>query len=153
MDKQKRKQYKKDYLSKFEGFYLYVIKNSRGKIVYVGATTNYMTRLGNHICGNAKATKKFISKANYRIQYLDLGEVITEQIEMYALENELIELYATDLNHKNLDGSYRLTDVSTIADARMFSLISYVHNIELDWITYCTKKRGQSTSKRGKVNG
>lgn len=153
MDKQYKQQgYNKKYLSRFEGFYLYIIKDLKGNILYVGATTNYKKRLSNHSCGNVKATKDFISQGNYIIEYVNLNEIIEEEIELYALENKLIELYATELNHKNKDGSYRLTDVRTIDELRMFSLISYIHSFNVNWTTYCTNKRikGVSMPKKRK---
>jgi hypothetical protein len=132
--------YREDWFRQFDGFYLYMIRDLEHNIKWVGVTTNYKRRLYNHICGNVIPTRQFISKDKYNIEYLNLNKVVVEEIELYALENELILLYETELNAKNKDGSYRLTDVTTIDELRMFSLISTIHSFDSQWIKYRTKK-------------
>lgn len=135
-----RNQYKKEWVNKFKGMYVYIIKDLKGKIVYVGQTTNYYKRLSNHKSKCVKTTKEFISKGNYTIQYLDISTEIKTERELLYLENVLIDLYEPPLNGQ----------VNTIKDVdkqRMFELGSMLHSFDANWITYCRCVNGKKDKK------
>lgn len=131
---------RKEWLKLFNGMYVYLIKDLEDKIVYVGQTTNYYTRLANHKSRNVKTTKEFINKGNYTIQYLDIStEVKTEQ-ELKYLENVLIDLLKPVLNgEKNI--------IKDVDEFRMFQLCSMLHSFDAKWITYCQCVNGKRDKK------
>ncbi|BCZ46860.1 hypothetical protein psyc5s11_29270 [Clostridium gelidum] len=127
---------KKGYFDKFKGYYVYIIKDLEDKIVYIGQTTNYYTRLANHKSRNVKTTKEFISKGNYIIQYLDVTKDIKTEQELLYLENVLIDLWEPPLNGQ----------VNIIKDVdwlRMLELGSLLHSFGANWITYCKCLNGK----------
>ena len=130
--KQYINQYQKDYQNQFKGYYLYIIKDKNNKIVYVGQTSNYYNRLTTHLSGGSNATKELFANNEWAcIKYLDVGDIVSNDLELRALENALIELYNPRLNTvKNI--------IRDIDKDRLFSLVATLHNILNEWITFKT---------------
>lgn len=124
----------------FKGMYVYIIKDLTGKIVYVGQTTNYYTRLANHTSKNVNTTKEFIAQGNYTIQYLDVTKDIKTEQELLYLENVLIDLYQPSLNGK-------VNIIKDVDKLRMFELCSIVHSFGANWIKYCQCINGKKSKK------
>ena len=125
-------QYHKEYCNQFKGYYLYIILDKQDKIVYVGQTSNYYTRLCQHLSENVNATKGLFASNDWsKIKYLDVSNLVSNEMELRALENELIELYQPRLNTvKNI--------IRDIERGRLFSLIATLHSILNEWITFKT---------------
>lgn len=135
-----KKGYMKQWLSKFDGYYVYVIKDLQGNIVYTGKTGNWYSRLSNHTSRNVDTTKDFIKQGNYTIQYLDITNDINSDMELKYLENFLIELYEPPLNDiKNI--------IRGLDKFRMLELVTMVHS-RIDWITYCRCVDGKKTKNK-----
>ena len=129
-NKQHRNQYDKEYYKQFKGYYLYIIQDKNNKIVYVGETTNYYYRLMHHLSENVNATKGLFASNDWsKIKYLDVSNLVENEVELRALENELIELYQPRLNTvKNI--------IRDIERGRLFSLIATLHSILNEWIVF-----------------
>ena len=127
-----QKQYRKEYYNQFKGYYLYIILGKNNEIVYVGETTNYYNRLCNHLSGGVNSTKELFNSGNWgSIKYLDVTDIVENEAELKALENELIELYQPRLNKvKNI--------IHDIERGRLFSLLAQLHSILNEWIVFRT---------------
>jgi len=135
-----RNQYRKEWLELFKGMYVYVIMDLEGKIVYVGQTTNNYKRLADHKSKCVKATKEFMSKGNYIIQYLDVTKVVKTEQELLYLENVLIKLYEPPLNGK-------VNVIKDVKKQRMFKLRNVLRSVGVNWITYCRCVNGKKDKK------
>lgn len=135
----KQYQYNKEWYKKFDGFYVYIIKDLKGNIVYVGETTNYYKRLGDHTSKCVKATKDFIKQGNYIIQYLDMSADVNTEQELLYLENVLINIYEPTLNGQ-------VNIIRDMDKLRMLELCSILHS-SVDWITYCHCRNGNKDKK------
>lgn len=136
----KQYQYNKEWYKKFDGFYVYIIKDLDNNIMYVGETTNYYKRLGDHTSKCVKTTKDFIKQGNYIIEYLDMSNDIKTEEELLYLENVLIELYEPPLNNqKNI--------IRNVVNLRMFELCAKLHSFSANWITYCQCRNGEKDKK------
>ena len=130
---QYQKQYNKQYQKHFKGYYLYIIQDKNNEIVYVGQTSNYYKRLCNHISGYVNATKELFNSGNWSyIKYLDVS-FVENDLELKALENELIELYQPRCNTK-------LNIIHDIDRGRLFSLLAQLHCILNDWKVFRVNK-------------
>ena len=129
-NKQYINQYQKEYYIQFKGYYVYIIQDKQGNIVYVGQTTNYYTRLCHHLSGGVNATKELFANNDWTcIKYLDVSDLVANEVELKVLENILIELYNPKLNKaKNI--------IRDVDNDRIFSLIATLHNINNDWIVF-----------------
>lgn len=120
-------QYQKEYYKQFKGYYLYIIQDKNNEIVYVGQTTNYYTRLCHHLSGGVNSTKELFTNNDWHcIKYLDVGHIIENDLELKALENELIELYQPSCNTQ-------LNVIRDIDRGRLFSLLAQLHSMLNDW--------------------
>ena len=129
---QYQKGYNREYYKQYKGYYLYIILNKQGNIVYVGQTTNYYTRLMKHLSKDVNATKELFDSGDWgSIKYLDVGDIVANDLELRAMENILIELYNPRLNTlKNI--------IRDIDNDRLFSLVATLHSILNEWITFKT---------------
>ena len=130
---QYQREYNKEYYKQFKGYYLYIILDKQGNVVYVGQTTNYYKRLNNHLSGGVNnATKELFANNEWAcIKYLDVSNFVESDLELRALENILIELYEPKLNKaKNI--------ISDINKGRLFSLLAQLHSILNEWIVFRT---------------
>ena len=124
-------QQQKEYRNQFKGYYLYIIKDKQDNIVYVGQTSNYYNRLTNHLSGGVNATKELFNSGDWGcIKYLDVS-FVENDLELRALENELIELYQPRCNtHLNI--------IRDVDRGRLFSLLAQLHSILNEWIVFRT---------------
>ena len=124
---QTNKEYRNQYRNQFKGYYLYIILDKQDNVAYVGQTTNYYTRLINHLSGGVNSTKELFKSGDWHsIKYLDVSNFVENEAELRALENALIELYNPKLNTlKNI--------IRDIDKDRLFSLLSELHNMSNDW--------------------
>ena len=124
--------YQKDYQNQFKGYYVYIILNKQDEVVYVGQTTNFYTRLIQHLSGCVNATQELFDSGDWScIKYLDVSNFVESDLELRALENILIELYEPKLNKaKNI--------ISDINKGRLFSLLAQLHSILNEWIVFRT---------------
>ena len=120
------------FRNQFKGYYLYIILDKQDNVVYVGETVNYYNRLYRHLSGNVDSTQELFSSGDWsKIKYLDVSNLVENEVELRALENELIELYQPRLNTvKNI--------IRDIERGRLFSLIATLHSILNEWITFKT---------------
>ena len=124
-------QYNKEYKNQFKGYYLYIILDKQDNIVYVGQTTNYYTRLINHLSENVDSTKELFANNEWAcIKYLDVS-FVENDLELRALENELIEIYQPRCNTQ-------LNVIRNIDRGRLFSLLAQLHSILNEWIIFKT---------------
>ena len=132
INKEHRNQYRNQYYSQFKGYYVYIILDKQGNVVYVGETTNYYKRLMNHLSVYVNATKELFASGEWsKIKYLDVGHIVENEMELRALENELIELYEPKLNKtKNI--------IHDIDRGRLFNLLAQLHSILNEWIVFKT---------------
>ena len=131
-NKEHLNQYQKDYQKQFKGYYLYIILDKQGNIVYVGQTTNYYKRLINHLSGGNDSTKELFDSGNWgSIQYLDVGHIVANEMELKALENELIHLYQPKLNTL-------LNIIRDIDEDRLFSITTQLHSMDNEWEEFRT---------------
>ena len=122
----------KEYYDRFKGYYLYIILGKNNEIVYVGQTTNYYKRLYNHLSGYVDSTKELFANNEWScIKYLNVGDIVENEAELRALENELIELYKPRLNT-------RLNIINDIDRGRLFGLLAQLHSILNEWIVFKT---------------
>ena len=130
--RQTHREHYNQYRNQYKGYYLYIILGKNNEIVYVGETTNYHTRLMNHLSENVNATKELFANNEWSsIQYLDVTDLVANDLELRAMENILIELYNPRLNTlKNI--------IRDIDNDRLFSLIATLHSILNEWITFKT---------------
>ena len=131
---QYQNQYHKQYYNQFTGYYLYIVLDKQGKIVYVGQTTNYYKRLCNHLSGGVNATKELFDSDDWgSIKYLDVSDLVANDMELNILENILIEIYEPKLNKaKNI--------IRGIDNDRIFTLIATLHNMNNDWKVFKINK-------------
>lgn len=131
---QYQNQHHKQYYNQFTGYYLYIVLDKQGKIVYVGQTTNYYKRLCNHLSGCVNATKELIDSDDWgSIEYLDVSDLVANEVELKVLENILIEIYQPKLNKaKNI--------IRDVDNDRIFSLIATLHNMSQDWKVFKINK-------------
>ena len=123
-------QYYKEWQKQFKGYYLYIILDKQGNIVYVGQTKNYYTRLCQHLSENVNSTKELFNNGNWScIKYLDVEHIVENDMELKALENELIELYEPRCNTK-------LNIIHDIDRGRLFNLLAQLHGILNEWIVF-----------------
>ena len=130
---QYKNQYNKQYYKQFKGYYLYIILDKQGNVAYIGETTNYYRRLTDHLYGGVNnATKELFANNEWSsIQYLDVTDLVANEMELRAMENILIELYNPRLNTlKNI--------IRDIDNDRLFSLVATLHSILNEWITFKT---------------
>ena len=121
----------KNYIEKFDGYYLYIITNKDNKILYVGETTNIKKRLSNHLSLTTNIKNHMKSDEWEYIKYLDISNLVDNENELRLLENELIELYQPQWNkYKNI--------VKEIEEERKFELICNLHSLENVWQIYAT---------------
>ena len=125
-------QYQIQYYNQFKGYYLYIILDTEGNVVYVGQTTNYHNRLYNHLSGGVNATKELFANNEWScIKYLNVEHIVANEVELKALENALIELYEPRLNTvKNI--------IRDIDRDRLFSLLAQLHSILNEWEIFRT---------------
>ena len=129
---QYQNQYQKEYKKQFKGYYLYIILDKQGNVVYVGQTTNYYNRLCQHLSGGVDSTKELFANNEWAcIKYLDVGHIVANNLELKALENELIELYQPRCN-------IQLNVIRDIDRGRLFSLLAQLHSILNEWIIFKT---------------
>ena len=127
---QHRRQYQIQYYNQFKGYYLYIIQDKQGNIVYVGQTTNFYTRLCHHLSKDVNATKELFDSGDWTcIKYLDVGNLVENDLELKALENILIELYQPRCNTL-------LNIIRDIDNNRLFSLVAQLHSILNEWIVF-----------------
>lgn len=128
------KQYQKQYYKQFKGYYLYIIQDKNNEIVYVGQTSNYYNRLSHHILGYVDSTKELFDNGEWSsIKYLDVSDLVANEMELKVLENILIEIYQPKLNKaKNI--------IRGIDNDRIFSLIATLHNMNQDWKVFKVNK-------------
>ena len=123
-------QYQKQYYKQFKGYYLYIILDKNNEIVYVGQTSNYYKRLSNHLSGYVDSTKELFDSDDWEsIKYLDVSDLVENDLELKAMENELIELYQPRCN-------IQLNVIRDIDRGRLFSLLAQLHNMLNDWIVF-----------------
>ena len=130
---QYRNQYNKQYYDRFKGYYLYIILDKQDNVAYIGQTTNYYRRLTDHLYGGVNnATKELFANNEWAcIKYLDVSNIVENDLELRAMDNILIELYNPKLNTlKNI--------IHDIDKGRLFSLIATLHSILNEWITFKT---------------
>lgn len=131
-NKEHRNQYQKEYYRQFKGYYVYIILDKQGNVAYVGQTTNYYTRLINHLSGGVDSTKELFNSGNWScIKYLNVEHIVENEMELKALENELIELYQPRCNTQ-------LNVIRDIDRGRLFSLLAQLHSILNEWIEFKT---------------
>ena len=129
-NKEHRNQYQNQYRNQFKGYYLYIILDKQDNIVYVGQTSNYYNRLCRHLSKDVNATKELFDSGNwYCIKYLDVGDIVENDLELKALENILIELYQPRCNTL-------LNIIRDIDNNRLFSLVAQLHSILNEWIVF-----------------
>ena len=130
--KQYRNQINNRFRNQFTGCYLYIILDKQDNIVYVGQTSNYYNRLYNHLSGSVNSTQELFASNDWsKIKYLDVSDIVENEMELRALENELIELYEPKLNKaKNI--------IHDIERGRLFSLLAQLHSILNEWIVFRT---------------
>ena len=125
-------QYNREYRNQFKGYYLYIILDKQDNVAYIGQTTNYYTRLINHLSGGVNSTKELFSSGNWGIiKYLDVSDLVANEAELKALENALIELYEPRCNTK-------LNIIRDIDKGRLFSLIATLHSMLNTWEEFRT---------------
>ena len=130
--KQYRNQINNRFRNQFTGYYLYIILDKQGNIVYVGQTSNYYNRLYNHLSGSVNSTQELFTNNEWsKIKYLDVGHIVENEMELRALENELIELYQPRCNTK-------LNIIHDIDRGRLFNLLAQLHSILNEWIVFKT---------------
>ena len=127
-------QYQKQYYNQFKGYYVYIILDKNNEIVYVGQTTNYYTRLCRHLSGGVNSTSELFNSDDWgSIKYLDVSDLVANEIELKVLENILIEIYEPRLNKaKNI--------IRDVDNDRIFSLIATLHNMNNDWKVFKINK-------------
>lgn len=119
----------KNYIEKFDGYYLYIITDKDNKILYVGETTNIKKRLSNHLSLTTNIKNHMKQEEWEYIKYLDISNLVENENELRLLENELIELYQPAWNKtKNI--------VKEIEEERKFELICNLHSLENIWQIY-----------------
>ena len=124
------KEYQKEWQKQFKGYYLYIILDKQDNIVYVGQTSNYYNRLYYHLSGYVDSTKELFANNEWAcIKYLDVSNIVENEAELRALENELIELYEPRCNT-------RLNIIRDIDKGRLFNLIATLHSILNEWIVF-----------------
>ena len=121
----------KNYIEKFDGYYLYIITDKDNKILYVGETTNIKKRLSNHLSLTTNIKNHMKQEEWEYIKYLDISNLVENENELRLLENELIELYQPAWNKtKNI--------VKEIEEERKFELLCNLHSLENVWEIYAT---------------
>ena len=112
------------------GYYLYIVTNDK-EVLYVGATEDIHYRIEQqHLKGHSHIKELMLSNNWTCIKYLDITNLVSNREEMLLLENSLIELYNTDYNEKK-------NIIRNIDKLIEFQLISEIHSLTQNWITYC----------------
>ena len=124
----------KNFTNKFTGYYVYIIQDKNNEIVYVGKTTNYYKRLSHHISGYVDSTKELFDNGDWGIiKYLDVSDLVANEMELKVLENMLIGIYEPKLNKaKNI--------IRDVDNDRIFTLIATLHNMSQDWKIFKVNK-------------
>lgn len=129
-----RSSYNKSYDDIREGYFLYMVMNN-DTIEYIGKTNRIDKRFSEHKRCRVSSTKHIFEFGKWtEVKYIDLTEVVSDDIELRVLENELINLYKPCCNEVS-NTSYLLKN------ERLFQLMTIVHS-EV-WRTYkknCKKK-------------
>ena len=133
-NKQHYNQYQKEYNKQFTGYYVYIILDKQDNVAYVGETTNYYKRLCRHLSGGVDSTKELFANNDwYCIKYLDVSDIVENDLELKSMENELIELYEPRCNTQ-------LNIIHDIDRGRLFSLLAQLHNMNQDWKVFRVNK-------------
>ena len=134
-NKEHYSQYQKEYNKQFTGYYVYIILDKQDNVAYVGETTNYYKRLCRHLSGGVDSTKELFANNDwYCIKYLDVSDIVENDLELKAMENELIELYEPRCNTQ-------LNIIHDIDRGRLFSLLAQLHNMNNnDWKIFRVNK-------------
>ena len=131
-NKEHRSQYQKEWQNQYKGYYVYIILNKQDNVAYVGQTSNYYKRLMQHLSGGVDSTKELFANGDWScIKYLDVSNLVESEMELRALENELIELYQPRCNTQ-------LNIIKDIDEDRLFSLVSTLHSILNEWEIFKT---------------
>lgn len=122
------------WYKKYKGFYVYIILDKNNEIVYVGISNNFYKRLLHHISGYVNSTKELFNSGEWScIKYLDVSNLVANEMELKVLENILIEIYEPKLNKvKNI--------IKDINNDRIFTLVATLHNMSQDWKVFKTNK-------------
>ena len=80
-----------------------------------------------HLSGCVDSTKELFDSDDWgSIKYLDVSDLVSNEVELKVLENILIEIYQPKLNKaKNI--------IRDVNNDRIFSLIATLHNMSQDW--------------------
>ena len=129
------KEYNKNYNDVSKGYFLYMIISCNGAIEYVGKTSRIDKRISKHVTCKVPSTKHIFEFSKWtEVKYIDLTEVVADDVELRVLENELINLYKPSCNVVT-STNYLLHN------SRLFELITAIHSRV--WKTYkknCKKK-------------
>lgn len=96
--KERNKQYRKshkEYYNQIKSNYVYVIIYNN-EVSYVGSTTNINNRISYHINGYSNIDEKW----NY-IYYLDVTNMLTDEITLQLLEQLLFDHFKPEFNVRN----------------------------------------------------
>lgn len=127
------RKYKKKWDNEDKGYYLYIIKNKKKEVLYVGSTEHLHNRLYKHLSCNSNIKELMKSKKWYSIEYLDITKFVNNREELNFLESHLINLYDTEYNI--------ITDVVNLEDdLKMFSLLCELQDSKKFWSVYITRE-------------
>lgn len=128
------KEYNKNYNNVSKGYFLYIVVNNN-EILYIGKTSRIDKRISSHVTCKVQSTKNIFEFGKWtEVKYIDLTEVVADDVELRVLENELINLYKPSCNVVT-STNYLLHN------SRLFELITAIHSRV--WKTYkknCKKK-------------
>ncbi|HFD2054553.1 TPA: GIY-YIG nuclease family protein [Clostridium perfringens] len=104
---EKAKQYKENFLKKYEGLFIYYLLDKKdNKIKYIGQTTNIYSRAKAHLSLNDPVTAEFVKSKDFKcIVYKSLNELLKTEdelrlLEAYLLNNTNVELLNNSLESK-----------------------------------------------------
>lgn len=121
------KEYNKNYNNVSKGYFLYIVINSN-EILYIGKTSRIDKRVSQHVTCKVPSTKHIFEFGKWtEVKYIDLTEVVADDVELRVLENELINLYKPSCNVVT-STNYLLHN------SRLFELITAIHSRE--WEVY-----------------
>lgn len=122
-----RSAYNKGYNNSKQGHYLYMIMEN-DTIQYIGKTNRIDVRTSCHITGHCNSTKHLFELDKWsEIKFLDVSDLVQDDVELRVLENELINLYKPSCNVVT-STNYLLHN------SRLFELITAIHSRE--WEVY-----------------
>jgi len=122
-----KREYNKQYDEEMQGHYLYMIMNG-DTIQYIGKTNRIDRRISNHINGHSPNTKHIFEFGKWtEIKFLDVTDLVDDDVELRVLENDLINLYKPSCNVVT-STNYLLHN------SRLFELITAIHGRE--WEAY-----------------